>query len=288
MLYNSATDTGFASQDIQKMMDDPNFGKRVSKLAEDVCIICMNDLYNTTNEYQLQCPAKSCRYSLCHACMKRVFQFKYIQSYSCFICRTQYQLEDAEHLLNERMASLDDPILKLSFKQLIENLPNEFKPEIIRTKKQQHQKFQSLKGFQDVLTTCVMNPDMTEEQAEEISRRMPNLQEILEEQPHESDAVEEVGAVLSSTCAPTFTPSSNANVEHENQIATRSIWAFICDICSSIWNNIKRFGKYVRNLIFSLCTSLCQFLPYCPISLREKLKQQLDKIKHSPGHSHQE
>jgi len=114
---------------------------------------------------------------------------------------------------------------------------------------------------------------MTEEKAEEVYQRMPNIDEILHVEPHESDAVEEVGPVLSSTCAPTHISSVSVNVEHENATDTKSFWASICDIFSSIWDKVKRFSKFTGNLIVSLCTSLYRYLRYCPVSLRATLKQ---------------
>jgi hypothetical protein len=126
---------------------------------------------------------------------------------------------------------------------------------------------------------------MTEEEGRQ---RTPNIEEILEGQQHESDAVEEVGPVLSSTCAPTLISSNSVNIEHENQTATQGIWAFICNICSIIWDKVQRFSKFVGNLIAKLCTSLYRYLRHCPASLRGTLQQQLDKIKHYFEHSHKE
>ncbi|CAM4905969.1 unnamed protein product [Rotaria socialis] len=281
------TGNALHSFDIQEMMDHPQFSKRVATLSRDMCTLCLNELPNDTGVYQLQCPADICTYYLCHSCMKCVFSFQHIKFYQCFICHTQYQLKDAEKILRNRLVALDEPILQRSFEALMQDLPNQFKPEIIQKKEQQQQKIQPLKGFQRVITQCIMNPNMNEEQVEEVRQSVPNLSEFLEEQMSESIDVEETRPILSSTCTPAVIPRESTN---EGQVETatvnKTIWSAICEICFNIWHNIKSFTRFVGNLIASVCMSLYRYLRYCPNSLRTVLKQQIDKINHYFAHSH--
>ena len=274
--------------DIDRIMEDPKFSKRVSKSPADVCTLCIRDLLNDTNQYQLQCPKDTCSYYLCHLCMRRVFSFKYVRFYSCFICNAEYQLTDAAQMLKDRLASLDDVNLRRSFEELIRALPNQFKPETIRMKKQQQQEINAMKGIQTIIAACIMDPSMSEEAAEELAQGIPNIDEVFKGQVNESDAVEEPQSQLSSTCTPASNPSTSISVEQESRTSSNVIWTFISNVSSYVWNNIKCFTRSVGNLIARLCTSFCRFLRHCPAPLQAKLQQQLDATKRHFEHSHTE
>lgn len=290
MLCNSTMNNGLVSLDIQQMMEDPKFSKRMSKCSDnDMCTLCMEEFSNNQDQYQIRCPTKSCKYCLCNTCMKCVFQFKYIAFYDCFICKTTYRLQDAKQILSERMKSLDDPQLQHSFSRLIENLPHEFKPETIETKKKQQQEIKSLKTITQTVTACIMSPSMDETEVQGLHNKLATVEQLTTEEPHETEAVEEVGPELSSSCIPTRNPNDSIKEEHEIERGNRnSIWLAIYDMCLSIWNQIKRFSQRVRNLLARLCKLICRFLGHCPTSIRVVLKQRLNHISHYFEHSHYE
>lgn len=276
------------SFDIQQMIDDPKFSKRISKSPNDVCALCLEEPSFDTDQCQIRCSARSCQYTLCHECMKHVFSFKYIGFYQCFICGTRYQLQDAEKILKERMSSLDDVTLRDSFSKLVKDLPKQFEPETIKMKQQQQREIASFKGIQKTITSCILNPNMTEQEAEDVRRRMPNIAEILESELHESNAVEEVGPNLSSTCVPTDNSSKSIKEENEKETITNRIWLAICDFLALIWDNVKRFNQFVGDIIVNVCKSLRRSTRHCPVSVRTELKQQLNKIEEHLKHSHDE